>query len=75
MRPLTEFYASPGILTEVMHAFVATDLKAVGQDLDESERITAYPKPMTEALEMVRRGEIRDGKTIATLLYYHCFGG
>jgi ADP-ribose pyrophosphatase len=70
---LTAFYASPGILTEVMHAFVATDLKPVGQDLDESEQITAHPKPWAEVLAMVRSGEIRDGKTIATLLYYRTF--
>jgi len=46
----------------------------VGQDLDESERITAHPKPINQVLEMVRSGEIRDGKTIATLLYYRSFG-
>jgi ADP-ribose pyrophosphatase len=74
MKKLTEFYSSPGILTEVMHAYVAADLKMVGQDLDESERITAHPKPINQVLEMVRSGEIRDGKTIATLLYYRSFG-
>jgi ADP-ribose pyrophosphatase len=70
---LTEFYASPGILTEVMHAFLATDLKPVGQKLEESEQITVHPKPWAEVWEMVRTGEIRDGKTIATLLYYRAF--
>jgi ADP-ribose pyrophosphatase len=73
LTKLTAFYASPGILTELMHAFVATDLTPVGQDLDESEQISVHPKPWSEVLELVRTGEIRDAKTIATLLYYRTF--
>ena len=33
IEPLTEFYTSPGILTERMYAFLATDLTEVGQNL------------------------------------------
>lgn len=73
IEPLTQFYSSPGITDEAMHCFLATDLSLVGQDLDEGESITAHPMPLTRALEMVRSGEIQDAKTIATLLYFHCF--
>jgi ADP-ribose pyrophosphatase len=73
LRPLTSFFASPGIITERMHAFLAADLTPVGQDLDENERITVHALPLRETMEMVRRGEISDGKTIATLLFYWTF--
>jgi ADP-ribose pyrophosphatase len=75
LRPLTAFFASPGIITERMHAFVADGLALVGQDLDENERITVHALPLEETMDMVRRGEIVDGKTIATLLFYWTFRG
>ncbi|HVT81718.1 MAG TPA: NUDIX hydrolase, partial [Phycisphaerae bacterium] len=37
--PFGWFYTSPGILTEKMYAFVATDLTQVGQDLEDNEQI------------------------------------
>ncbi len=70
MTPLTEFYTSPGVLTERMFAFVATDLTSVGQRLEHGERIVAE----VVELDLVRRwlvnGELRDGKTIAVLGTY-----
>jgi ADP-ribose pyrophosphatase len=73
LTPLTEFYASPGILTEKMHAFLATQLTQVGQDLDDGERITPHALPLVEAIEMIRRREIHDAKSIAVLLFYRTF--
>ncbi|MCC6579664.1 MAG: NUDIX hydrolase [Phycisphaeraceae bacterium] len=72
---LTDFYTSPGICTERMWAFVARDLAHVGQQLDENEHITPEPVAMTKAMDMLKSGDIRDGKTLATLLYYDRFGG
>ncbi len=73
IEPLAAFYPSPGICTELMHAFVAHDLTHVGQQLDENERITVEVTPLAQSIQMVRDNTIRDGKTIATLLYYHTF--
>ena len=70
---LTDFYTSPGICTERMWAFLATDLTHVGQDLDASEQITVEVMPLDQSMQMIESGEIRDGKTIATLLYYRQF--
>ena len=67
---LGSFYTSPGILTERMHCFVATDLTAGEQALEEGEDITVHPTPLAECLAMIDRGEIVDGKTIAALLMY-----
>lgn len=70
MTHLLTFFACPGISTEQMHLFHAEDLKQVGQDLDASEQIEPMVVRRDEAMRMVREGEIRDGKTIAGLLYY-----
>jgi ADP-ribose pyrophosphatase len=73
LAPLQSFYASPGILTEKLHAFAAYDLEPRSSALEEAEEITLLPTPMDEAIEMIRTGEIVDGKTIATLLMYERF--
>lgn len=70
---LTEFFTSPGICTEVMHVYSAHGLTRVGQDLDEGEAIVPQPTPWSETIKMVRDGTLRDGKTIATILFYHAF--
>ena len=74
LRQLTAFYSSPGFCTERLTAYVARDLTHVGQSLDDSERIDVEPTPLSQVLDMIRGNRIRDGKTIATLLYHHAFG-
>jgi ADP-ribose pyrophosphatase len=75
MDPLTTFYTSPGICTERMYAFLATGLTEVGQRLEATERIEVEHRSLAEVLEMIRSGEVRDGKSIATVLYYEAFIG
>jgi ADP-ribose pyrophosphatase len=70
---LLEFYTCPGICTERMHAFLARDLTAVGQNLEDNERIEVEVMSLARSMQMIRSGEIRDGKTIATLFYYDRF--
>ncbi len=72
MRPLLTFFPSPGVCTERMHVFVADDLEPVaeGQALEENEHITVEVLPWERSMQMISDGTIRDGKTIATLLYY-----
>ena len=70
---LTQFYTTPGFCNETMFAYVATDLQMVGQKLDETENIAVEKLSWDRVLEMVRIGEICDGKTISTLLYYDKF--
>jgi len=70
MTYLMTFHVCPGVSTERMHMFLAEDLTQVGQDLDASETITPAVVTLDEALAMIRGGEIKDGKTMAGLLYY-----
>lgn len=73
LRRVAGFYPTPGFCTEFMHAYLATGLTHVGQNLDETERIEPHVLTMAEALAMIRRGDILDAKTIALLLYTHVF--
>ncbi len=73
VRALTNFFTSPGICPEKMYAFVAEDLTPGPQALEAGEDIAVERATWSDALSWVRDGTIRDGKTIATLLYYHTF--
>ncbi len=70
---LFDFYTSPGFCNEIIYAFLAEDLTFVGQNLDETEKITTVELKFSEALQMIKEGEISDGKTIATLLYFDAY--
>jgi len=68
LTPLGAFYPSPGIMTELIQAYVAADLIKTRQRLEATERITVNVLDFAEALRMIRDGRIKDGKTIITLL-------
>ena len=70
LRPLTEFFASPGVLNERMYGFLATELRKTEQALDAHEEIEVVPTPSWQVQDMIREGHIEDGKTIALLLYW-----
>lgn len=69
-KELTWFYTTPGFTDEKITAFVATDLKQTKQKLDPGEQITVEIISFTQALDMMKKGQIVDAKTILTLLYY-----
>jgi ADP-ribose pyrophosphatase len=65
---LPGFFMSPGILCERMHVFVAEDLTPGDPAREVGENIENLVVPWEEALAMIDRGEIEDGKTVAALL-------
>jgi len=70
LRKLGEFYTSPGFTDELMRVFLAEDLSPCGQRLEEDEDIEVRTVALDDVLAMIRRGEIRDGKTIAGVLMW-----
>jgi len=68
IEKLTEFYVSPGFLTEKMHVYLATGLTEVGQKLEEDELLTIERHSFPALFEMIRDGGIEDAKTIAGLI-------
>lgn len=73
LKPIGGFYSSPGILSEKLYAFAAYDLQKTQTALEPGEEIELVPISMPAAMEMIRVGEIADGKTIATLMMYERF--
>lgn len=73
IHSLFECFSTPGFCNEKLLFYLASDLTYMGQNLDETEEIEVVPTKLAEALQMIQSGEIRDAKTIAGLLYFHCF--
>ena len=63
------FYPSPGFLDETMTVYLARGLTAGDAQPEEDESIECRLTLLSQALDMVRSGEIRDGKTIASVLW------
>ena len=68
IEKLTEFYVSPGFLTEKMHVFLATQLTEVGQNLEEDELISIERLDFPTLFQMISRGEFEDAKTMVGLI-------
>ena len=64
------FYTSPGISNELIHLFSATELTPVNQRLEEGEHITVEAYTLQECQDLIRKGEIMDGKTLLGILWY-----
>jgi nudix-type nucleoside diphosphatase (YffH/AdpP family) len=74
VEKVLEAYMSPGSVTEILYLFVAEYTKEMkvseGGGLEEEEEdIEVLEMPYAQALQMVRTGEIKDGKTILLLQY------
>ncbi len=61
-------YTSPGFSTELIHIFLARDLQAVEASAESDENIRPVPVPLSEAVEMVCRGEIQNAAAVCGLL-------
>ena len=72
-EPLTSLFTTPGFTNEVIHFFLATGLTGGQIQRDEDEFIEVVSLPFSEALALVRKGEIRDGKSVSGLLFVDRF--
>jgi ADP-ribose pyrophosphatase len=70
LRRLCSFYSTPGCSDERIDIFLATELAAGKADPEPGEQITVRLVPLRRALELIRRGRIQDGKTVAAVLRY-----
>jgi ADP-ribose pyrophosphatase len=69
LEKLGEFFSSPGVLTEVIHVYLARDLQPVASRPEEHEVFEVRWIPLDEAVAMAASGRIRDGKTVIGLLW------
>ena len=70
---LLEIFPSPGLLGEIMEIYLAEGLSKGEAHPEEDERITAKILTLEEGLRWIRRGKIRDSKSVAGILYYARF--
>jgi ADP-ribose pyrophosphatase len=69
LKKLLEFYPTPGVSGEKMHAYLAWDLKPAIAPKDEDEDLEVRTFNLREISGMIRRGEIVDGKTLIGFFY------
>lgn len=70
ITPMFRTFMSPGYTTELMHYFLAEDLKKSKPKLEDGEVITNKLYSLEEALKMVKKGDIMGAKDVAAILYY-----
>ncbi len=64
-KKLGEIIPAPGYSDERMHMYMATDLLPAKQHLDKDELLDVHEIAFDQAMEMIARGTIQDGKTIS----------
>jgi ADP-ribose pyrophosphatase len=69
-RRLIDVFPSPGFVTESMAIFAAEGLTTGAAQPEEDEHIVARRFSVTQALSMIRRGALRDAKSVVGILYY-----
>ena len=69
------FWASPGFLDETMAVYLARDLVRGEAEPEADEIIHTRFFPLSTAVRMATDGTIRDGKTIAGVLWLHHLQG
>lgn len=74
VRKVYEAYMSPGSVTEMLHFFIAEyaanmKIHDGGGVEHEEENIEVLELDIQKAMEMIDKGEIKDGKTIMLLQY------
>ena len=67
--PLMTLYTTPGFTDELIHLFIAAGVTRGQAATEPDEFLTIEPMSLSHALDLVRQGEIRDAKTVVTLLF------
>lgn len=68
LQPLGWIWTTPGFTDEKIWLYLATDLKATRQELEEDEVLSIERIPLSDAVEKAARGEIHDSKSACALL-------
>jgi len=69
IKKVISYWPAPAFSTEIMHVFIATDLKFVGKNLDEDEFLESEIVPIKIAIDWIKKGKICDSKTIIGLFF------
>jgi ADP-ribose pyrophosphatase len=72
-RFLTRLFTTPGFTDEVIHLYLASGLSEGEVDRDPDEYIEVETVPLSVAIQHIGEGEIRDAKSVASILYVDRF--
>jgi ADP-ribose pyrophosphatase len=72
-EPLITMYTTPGFTDERIHLFLAHGLEAGSQRREPDEFMELKELTWSAVLELVRTGQVQDGKTLTSLLFVQCF--
>ncbi|SFM43508.1 NUDIX hydrolase [Thermodesulforhabdus norvegica] len=67
LTPLISFYPAVAYSNEVIDIFLARNLKKLCEPLDEDEISSVEIVHLREALDMIKSGAVKDGKTIIAI--------
>ena len=70
-KMLLHCYLAPGYSTEIITFYLATNLKLVGSKNEQDEFIKVFTVTKKKALQMIKKNEIEDAKTICGILTYY----
>jgi len=70
IRPLLSYWPTAAFANEVIHIFVAENLKPGKANPDEDEFLSCEAWPLKKLYGEIRKGRIRDSKTLIALLAY-----
>lgn len=73
IKPLTTVYTTPGFTDERIHLFLATGLTSGQERHERDEFLTLITRPLSQAMQLIERGEICDAKTVVALLFVAAF--
>jgi ADP-ribose diphosphatase len=73
LERLSTIYTTPGFTDERIHLFLARGLRAGTERREADEFMELHELRWTRVLEMVRGGEITDGKTLICVMFVQCF--
>lgn len=66
---LYTMYTTPGFTDEKIHVYMATGLERGPTGHEADEFITVETVTLSEALELIKKGEIKDAKTALSIFY------
>jgi ADP-ribose pyrophosphatase len=70
---LTTIYTTPGFTNEKIHLFMATELKKGTHKREADEFMEVHTRRWSEVMDMIRTGQIVDGKTLVAILFVQSF--
>jgi len=68
LKLIGDFYLAPGYSSEHMYVYLATELYPSTLDPDSDEFLKIHKISISEVMQMAEKGEIKDSKTLASLL-------